>query len=351
MQLYLFWRASSVPFIRRRFGWKLLVPIAIVLWMVLYAGRTLGHGGKGQTAVIIELLGMTWMATLFLMFMAMLAADLLTGFGFLLRRHAAGIRGWALLAGIALSLLAMIQGMRPPVISRHEVRLPGLPHNLDGTTIAAVSDMHIGSLIGPKWLRARVGQIQRLQPDLIMLLGDIFEGHDTPAPEIIDVLRGFSAPLGIWAVRGNHEHYGRIDDAAPGAAIRKLCNEWAQPVEGLVIAGVDDLTIARRNGHAEEAVDQALSGRPGGATVLLSHSPLQVQRAADHGAGLMLSGHTHGGQIWPFTYVVQRRYPLIAGRYQVDGMTAIISCGAGTWGPRMRLWKPGEILFITLRST
>ncbi|MBP7297444.1 MAG: metallophosphoesterase, partial [Acidobacteria bacterium] len=88
--------------------------------------------------------------------------------------------------------------------------------------------------------------------------------------------------------------------------------------------------------------------RPPGATILLSHTPWEAERAASAGVGLMLSGHTHGGQIWPFGEIVRTAYPLLAGEYIVDGMTVIVSRGAGTWGPRMRLWHSGEILRITL---
>ena len=94
----------------------------------------------------------------------------------------------------------------------------------------------------------------------------------------------------------------------------------------------------------------ALANRPPGAAILLSHSPLQAGAAAAAGAGLMLSGHTHDGQIWPFGYLVRLSYPLLGGRYEVDGMPVIVCRGTGTWGPRMRLWRPSEILRITLRS-
>jgi hypothetical protein len=112
---------------------------------------------------------------------------------------------------------------------------------------------------------------------------------------------------------------------------------------------VDDLTARRQFGATDDPVDRVLAGRPAGAAILLSHTPWQAERASARGAGLMLSGHTHNGQIWPFNYFVQRRYPLITGRYQLGGMTLIVSRGAGTWGPRMRLWQRGEILRLRLR--
>jgi predicted MPP superfamily phosphohydrolase len=119
---------------------------------------------------------------------------------------------------------------------------------------------------------------------------------------------------------------------------------------GLVLAGVDDLTARQQLGREDHPLERALANRPSGATILLSHSPWQADVAARLGAGLMLSGHTHNGQLWPFNYLVGLKYPLLGGRYDVGGMSVIVSRGTGTWGPRMRLWRPGEIVRITLRS-
>jgi hypothetical protein len=119
---------------------------------------------------------------------------------------------------------------------------------------------------------------------------------------------------------------------------------------GLVLAGVDDLTTRFYRGETVDVLDTVLQGRPPGATILLSHSAWQAEQAADSGVGLMLSGHNHGGQIWPFGYLVQHFYPLLAGRYEVGRMSVIVSRGTGLWGPRMRLWLPGEIIVVTLRS-
>ena len=134
------------------------------------------------------------------------------------------------------------------------------------------------------------------------------------------------------------------------ASFKLLRNGWAEVRPGLVLAGVDDLTARRRNGQVGDPISQALVGCPPGATILLSHTPWQAERAAKARVGLMLSGHTHGGQIWPFDYLVRSRYPLLEGLYEVDGMTVIVCRGTGTWGPRMRLWRPSEILRVTLRG-
>ena len=113
---------------------------------------------------------------------------------------------------------------------------------------------------------------------------------------------------------------------------------------------MDNLSSATRRDDPGSYVDRALAGRPPGATLLLSHVPGQAERAAADGASLMLAGHTHGGQIWPLGYLVRLGYPLMGGEYRVDGMPVIVCRGTGTWGPPMRLWRPGEIVRVVLRS-
>ena len=210
-----------------------------------------------------------------------------------------------------------------------------------------------GSLIGKRWLAARVAQVRQEQPDLVVLLGDIFEGHDQPQEELLPILRRLSAPLGVWAVTGNHAFHGRDNKSIhliDAAGFKLLRNRWAEVRPGFVLAGVDDLTAKYRAGRGGDFISQALADRPPGVTVLLSHTPWQAERAASANASLMLSAHTHGGQIWPFGYLVRRIYPLLGGRYEVGGMPVIVCRGTGTWGPRMRLWRPGEILRVTLRN-
>jgi len=353
MHIYVFWRAASVPLVDRHVSRKLLLRAGIVLWAILVFGRFYGHGNTGLLALTLELLGMSWMGMLFLTAFCLLAVDFVSVFGILLPRQAPLLRGCALAAGTILSAIALVQGMRPPVVETYEVRLSNLPNAMDGTVIVGISDLHIGSLLGKRWLAARVAQVQAQNPDLIVLLGDLFEGHGMPpSRELLPVLRQLTAPLGVWAVQGNHESYSRNTGLGlvQNAGSQLLQNQWVQLQPGLILAGVEDLTTHRRAGRGGDPVAQALAGRPSGATVLLSHTPWQSEKAASAGVGLILSGHTHGGQIWPFGYLVRRIYPLLAGQYDVNGMAVIVCRGTGTWGPRMRLWPPGEILRVILRG-
>ena len=349
VQAYVTWRAMSVPVLARH-GW-LTAGVSIALWLSLALPRLPGRSDSGPLA-ILGTLGMSWMAVLFLACVSLLVTEIVTAFGFALRRWAPAIRGWALLAAAALSAIGFVQGMRAPVIRTYEVRLAGLPADLDGTVLVAASDFHVG-MQGERRLAARAAQIEALHPAMVVLLGDLIEGDDPSERRLVTPLRRITAPLGVWAVTGNHEyHAGRTTSVRllEDAGFHVLRDQWALVRPGLVVAGVDDLTSRRRRGTDAGVVERTLAGRPAGATILLSHTPWQYEEAARAGAGLMLAGHTHGGQIWPFGWFELGLYHLMAGRYDVHGMPVIVTIGAGTWGPRMRLWRPGEILRITLRA-
>ena len=326
----------------------------MIAWSSYIVAAFIEPVAPGWLRWISQAVAGNWLGILFLLFVCLFVADLVTGFGYLLPRFAPSIRCAALVAGIVPSGIALIQGMRAPLVRDYEVRMTGLSAANDGTVVVVASDLHLVTLLGAQWLSERVDQINAQRPDLVVLAGDIVEGHGGDASEFLPAMRSLSAPLGVWAVNGNHEGYGRSNERdllLQDAGVQLLRDRWAEVRPGLIVAGVDDLTSRRRRlGRDAEFVDRALAGRPvGAATIFVSHTPWQADRAASQGVGLMLSGHTHNGQIWPFNYVVGLTYPLLAGQYDVAGMPVIVCRGTGTWGPRMRLWSRGEILRIVLR--
>lgn len=354
---YLAWRVVSLPAVARRVRARWVVLAFALLALTVPISRTLERAGPPWLAHPLEWLAAHWLGVALLLVVCLLAVDLVTLFGHVLRRHAARLRGCALVAGAALSVVALVQGYRAPVVEDYEVTLPGLPPEADGLVIALVSDTHLGALVGPGWLAARVAQVQSLSPDLVLLAGDIVEGHGEPDPDgrLAAVLRGLTPPLGVYAVLGNHEAHAGGEAArrfleAGGA--RVLHDEWVLLRPGLVLAGVTDpRLIGRRGGDLPERILVALADRPpDAATILLQHRPEDAEVAAGAGAGLFLAGHTHGGQIWPASYISRAVNPLFDGRYEVGGMTVIVSRGMGTWGPRMRLWQAGALPRITLRA-
>ena len=353
MHGYVFWRLSSVPWVADHVARSGVAWTAVGLAASFPLARWLNARGLAVFGRPLELFAANWVGVLFLLLTMLLAADVLTLGGWLFPRLVPFVRAAAALFALLLAAVALVQGARLPVVTEHEVRMAGLPPERDGLVIAAVSDLHLGTMIGEAWMRRLIARLGELKPDAVVIVGDLVDSEVGALEPLLPVLRTLRAPFGVWAVTGNHEYYAGLDRSVAlleAAGFTVLRDRAAEVAPGLVVAGVDDLSARRQFGGNERALEQALADRPPGAVVLLSHSPLQADTAAALGVGLMLSGHTHNGQIWPFNYLVRLSNRLVGGRYDVGGMTILVGRGTGTWGPRMRLWRPSEILRITLRA-
>lgn len=352
--VYAFQRAFSIPALDRAVPVAGRLALLALLWLSYPLGRVLARKAPGPVAWAVEGAGAVWMGVLFLAVAAFLAADLVTGFGRLWRGGTAPARAVALGAAALLSVVALVQAARGPRVVRHEVQVAALPGGRTELKLVQLSDLHLGTLLGERWLARRIAQVTALGPDLVVVTGDLVDGEAQAVEPLVPVLRTLTAPLGVWGVTGNHEYYAGLDrclTVLSAGGFRVLRDEWVAAAPGLVLTGVDDLTARRQLGLDGKALDAAFAGIPDSSVVVhLSHSPLLVREAAARGARLMLSGHTHGGQLWPFVYLSAIPYPFQAGRYEVDGMTLVVSRGTGTWGPPMRLFRRSEIVEVVLRT-
>lgn len=354
MHWYVLARLSSVPGIAGNVPTWVLVVAGVLLGSSYIASRVMERFELDGFSHVLEYIGANWVGVVFLLMVCFLIADVITGFGFWFVDWLPGIRAAALAGAGVLVTISLIQAVRAPVVTEYQVRMPGLPAAADGTVLVVASDMHLGPMLDRRWASERAEQIQSLRPDVLLLVGDICEAPRDMHDEWVPTLQKFRAPHGVFVVTGNHEFYagpGPIVELFGKAGFQVLHDEHVEALPGLTIAGVDDLGFRRRGSdEALRAVDRALASRQPGAAVFLSHTPMFADRAAKNGAGLMFSGHTHNGQIWPFRYLVRLAFPLLTGRYDVDGMTVIVGRGTGTWGPRMRLWQRGELLRVVLRA-
>lgn len=355
MHFYVAHRLHAINAVRARIPTAYWWVGAVIVWAVYLLGIRLGDAAldwrwwPGQFAL-------TWLGILFVMTQYLLVADLLTGFGFWLRKWAPRILAAGAIAGVSVSAFAIFQSVRAPAIVEHELTLAGLPKALDGTVLVAISDTHLGAQRRAAWLGKRVDQINELNPAAVVMLGDQVEDEPINDDQLAPVLRRLRAPLGVWAITGNHEYYGdaggTIEEFSAGG-VKWLRDERVEIAPGLHLAGLDDIgRVMHGDGDIYAGLESTIPSRLEGATILLAHIPAPglVERAAREGVSLMLSGHTHGGQIWPFSYLVQREFPHLVGLHREGDMQLLISRGAGGWGPRMRLWQRGEILKLTLRS-
>ena len=311
---------------------------------------------------IVMLPPLLWMGLLFLLLNLLLVSDALLwmlGVAAPPPEHAdTPLRVRALvvlgLGGLATGA-GLRSALRPPAVREVEVRLPRLPRALDGFRIVQLSDIHIGPILGRRFARELVDRVNALEPDLVAVTGDLVDGPVARLRDEVAPFAGLSARHGTFFVTGNHDHYSGADSWVERVAElgwiplrnrRVVIDSGAASFE---LAGVDD----HRGdfvGGAPEDLDAALAGRdPSRVLVLLAHDPSTWKRAARRNVDLQLSGHTHGGQIWPFRFLVRLVVPFVAGRYREGSSQLYVSCGTGFWGPPLRLFAPAEITRLTLR--
>ncbi len=353
LHCYVFWRLASVPWVAAHVPGRNLAAIGIFLWGSYVLARIAANLLPSPLAWVVEYVASAWLGAFWLIFFAVLLTDVLTVGGLLVPKAAPKIMTGAILLAGGAAILGLAQAARPPVVKDYELTIPALPPERDGLTLVHLSDLHLGSLLGETWMTRLIQQVSALKPDAVLVVGDLIDGNVDHVRPLLPILKSLQAPLGVWAVTGNHEYYAGLEPSLrllEDAGYRVLQDRSAELVPGLVLVGVGDLTARREFGERVDPMEKVLAKRPPGATILLSHSPSEADVASSQGVRLMLSGHTHGGQIWPFNYIVALKYPLLAGRYQVSNMEVIVSRGVGTWGPRMRLWHPSEIVRIRLRA-
>jgi predicted MPP superfamily phosphohydrolase len=220
--------------------------------------------------------------------------------------------------------------------------------------IVAVSDIHLGTIIGKQKLENIVQQINRLNPDLVLLPGDVFDEDIGPVikENLGETLRTIHSKFGVYAVTGNHEYIGGEKAACQyleDHGISVLRDRWIKINDSVFVVGREDISIRQFSGQQRKSLEELMVGvdkrYP---VILLDHQPFRLDEAERNGVDLQLSGHTHHGQLWPFTYIAQKVFEVSWG-YKRKGNTHIyVSCGVGTWGPPVRIGNHPEIMNIRL---
>jgi predicted MPP superfamily phosphohydrolase len=257
----------------------------------------------------------------------------------------------------ALAAVAVRSGLSRVALREVNVRLRRLPKKLDGLTIVQLTDVHVGQTIGRAFIEDIVARTNALEPDVIAITGDLVDGSVEELREAVAPLARLKARYGVYFVTGNHEYYSGAPEWCEEVGrlgIRVLRNERVSigdAAESFDLAGIDDAHAHQFGGGHGADLARAVEGRDTGRElVLLAHQPRAVFEAVEHGVGLQLSGHTHGGQIWPWNYAVRLQQPVVAGLARFGETQVYVSSGTGYWGPPMRLGAPAEITRVTLRT-
>ncbi|WP_181766087.1 metallophosphoesterase, partial [Streptomyces albidus (ex Kaewkla and Franco 2022)] len=238
-----------------------------------------------------------------------------------------------------------------PTLKRITVPLAKLPRAAHGYRIAVVSDIHLGAVLGRAHAQRIVDTINSAQPDLIAIVGDLVDGTVADLGPAAEPLRGLRAKDGSFFVTGNHEYFGDAGewvDHVRELGVHPLENARRE-LPGFDLAGVNDL----RGEESGEGPDfgKALGDRDTSrASVLLAHQPVQIHEAVDHGVDLQLSGHSHGGQVWPGQYLAALANPTVAGLERYGDTQLYVTRGAGAFGPPVRVGAESDVTIVKLAS-
>jgi predicted MPP superfamily phosphohydrolase len=310
--------------------------------------KSLSTSTSPALAVAYNALGLFLIFQIFL-FAYLLAAHVLSPF--LKKFPGKRIAAAGLLVCLGLVGFGFIQA-QSFTVTRHEIKVRGLARPVN---IMHIPDLHLGAQRREGWVKKLIETVERYQPDMVLYNGDMVDSNIALTPELFSLFGSVTAEQ--YFTTGNHEFHidtGKAIELIAGAGIRVLRNEMAE-THGLQLIGLEYMNADRATYDSHKVNDLSLEeelpkiprdeSKP---SVLVHHSPVGLKYVADGNIDVMLSGHTHGGQVFPGTILIDFRFPMNKGRYQIAGTTLLVSQGAGTFGPWMRLGTFNEIQLVKL---
>jgi len=359
--------------------WSVLAASALLMPMGFMARRV----ARGAAALALTWAGLLLMGLFSTLFVLTVLRDALLVLAWVVTLLAglAGVepvawdalQAWSAMGVPVLGLVATAWGFwnarRTAAVVRVDVPIPGLPAGLHGFTVAQISDIHVGPTIRHGYLQRIVARVNALGVDMVAITGDLVDGRVEDLRAHVAPVSGLSSRHGTFFVPGNHEYYSGAHawiDELRRIGVQVLVNEHrvlrhdgghasdgpaaGRTPEMLVVAGVADYSAHHFDETHRSDPVAALAGAPAGARMrlLLAHQPRSAQAASDAGFDLQLSGHTHGGQFWPWMHFVQYQQPFTAGLRRLHGLWVYTNRGTGYWGPPKRFGVASEITHLRL---
>lgn len=335
--------------------------VCVFLATAFLAGRFLERVSLSRFSAFLVWVGSLWLGAVVYALLLVAGVDILLLLNRLVGAVSpsalAGTGPTAFLVGAGVIVVIVIAGYINAAFPRlRSLDLTIRKHFPGGQLrIVSVSDIHLGTIVCKARLQRIVKKMNELDPDLVLLPGDVVDEDIRPVIEqnLGETLLKIRSRLGVFAVTGNHEYFGGVENACTylnAHGVRMLRDEVTTLENGLVLAGREDLSFNRGGVRRRKTVADLLSGIDKTAPiVLMDHQPFHLEEAGAAGVDLQLSGHTHHGQLWPFNFITKRVYELSWGYLLKGAMHVYVSCGVGTWGPPMRTGNTPEIMHITLR--
>ncbi len=270
----------------------------------------------------------------------------------LLRTMSLGV----LAAAGSMTAYGIFEARRRPSLVRVDIPIAGLHSDLEGMTILQITDLHAGLTVGRGFVETVVAQANEQNPDVIVFTGDLVDGSVPKLRESVAPMRDLRAGLGKFFITGNHEYYSGAEpwvEEARRLGFTVLLNEHAQVRRGqgsVLFAGVTDYTGGQFLPHHRSDPAKAFAGAPRtDARILLAHQPKSLYAALEHGYDLQISGHTHGGQFFPYNFLAAVGQPYVSGLHRHENSWVYVSRGTGYWGPPIRIGARSEVTLFTLR--
>jgi len=331
--------------------------IYIFMALSFLAGKILERVSSSIVADILNVTGGFWLAFILYSTLFILVADLARLLSGLAGADPGpGFRQISYLLSFSLSALLIAAGFLntlSPVIRRYDISLDKKAHT-SGIRIAAVSDVHLGSVVRRNSLRALSRRLKEISPDMILFLGDLIDGEIGPVirDDLLDSLKIPEGVKYVFAIAGNHEYIGGHNKTIPyieSKGIRVLKDEIISLEEGIELAGRKDRDSERFTGSGRKSLGELLGGAHAGSPIIiLDHQPPYNSGGENADGDIVLSGHTHRGQMWPLNYLTGSLYKVSYGYKKIKNTHYIVSSGFGSWGPRVRLGSRSELLDIRI---
>lgn len=359
--LYVFMKGYNV-LSHARMNRTFYTVVFISLATTFIAGRILESIHSSVFADILNIIGGFWLGFLLYSFLFLFISDIA---GLLLRISAGShliidYKKWSFIVTVVLSVILITGGFInaiTPRIKKYDIEIDKKAGKTDDFRIAAVSDIHLGSIIRKRSMRVLSDMLNEVRPDVIFLLGDIVDGDLGPVLQG-DLLAYFNEPetkYGLYGITGNHEFIGRAERTISyieSKGIRILKDELVFLPDSIQVAGRLDRDSRRHTGKdrlpLETILKDADRSKP---IIVLDHQPVALEESKDSGVDLHLSGHTHNGQMWPLNLLTRRLFELSYGHLQKGKTHVIVSSGFGLWGPRIRVGSRSEVVLVDVRFT
>ena len=363
VNIYIYYKGyKALPVLQEN---RLIYSLTFFLLAAIFiASKFLESRHSSVITDILNIIGGFWLAFMLYGFFLFLISDIVSSGlripGIINSGNIMLFRKWSFIITVVISSLFIAGGFINaiiPVVTRYDIKINKPAGEIKNLRIAAVSDIHLGSIIRKRSIRKLSGMLKEMNPDIVLLLGDIVDGEIGPVLRG-DLLRYFTCPKcndGLYAITGNHEFIGGGSRTIPyieSKGIRVLKDEVVTLEGGIQLIGRIDRDSYRfyrkERLSLDKLMEQVDTMKP---VILLDHQPFHLSETAEKGVDLQLSGHTHNGQMWPLNYITARIYELSYGYLKKGNTHFIVSSGYGLWGPRVRSGSRSEVLLINITFT